>query len=33
VSNLLPHGDLATISRTAGHANPLITAKLYSHAL
>ena len=33
VSNLLPHGDLATISRAAGHANPHITAKLYSHAL
>ena len=33
VSNLLPHGDLATISRAVGHANPNITAKLYSHAL
>lgn len=33
VSNLLPDGDLATISRAAGHANPHITAKLYSHAL
>ena len=33
VSNLLPHGDLATISRAAGHANPHVTAKLYSHAL
>ena len=33
VSNLLPHSDLATISRAAGHANPHITAKLYSHAL
>jgi integrase len=33
VSNLLPYGDLATISRAAGHANVGITAKLYSHAL
>ncbi len=33
VSNLLAHGDLATVSRAAGHANPRITAKLYSHAL
>lgn len=33
VSNLLVHGDLATVSRAAGHANPHITAKLYSHAL
>jgi hypothetical protein len=33
VSNLLPHGDLATISRAAGHADTHITAKLDSHAL
>jgi integrase len=33
VSNLLPYGDLATISRAAGHANPHATAKLCSHAL
>jgi integrase len=33
VSNLLAHGDLATVSRAAGHANVLVTAKLYAHAL
>jgi integrase len=33
VSNLLAHGDLATVSRAAGHANVHVTAKLYSHAL
>jgi integrase len=33
VSNLLAHGDVATVSRAAGHANVHVTAKLYSHAL
>jgi integrase len=33
VSNLLAHGDLATVSRAAGHANVHVTAKLYAHAL
>jgi integrase len=32
-SILLQYGDLATVSRAVGHANPNVTATVYAHAL
>jgi len=32
-SILLQHGDLATLSKAVGHANPNVTTKIYAHAL
>ena len=32
-SILLQHGDLATVSKAVGHANPNVTTKVYAHAL
>jgi len=27
------HGDLATVSKSVGHANPSVTTRVYAHAL